>query len=575
MSDMSNNKQIDIDNLTAAECKLFNTVAHEIRNEFNQLIKDASRKHSRNVDWLISSIPSRNPYLSPLFERCCKIAFIKELRTQNQEVCEIILSDPVLAATLRGADFLENVQITCQNNCHSFRNVFTTLRSFLVLCFTLFSRIWGRNPDAALRMPTDKPITLLDVFVFEGKKGPGRIDAGRYQDRYYPGLLDCLTAEEHQRVYYLPGFSGFKNLPRAFRLAREARDQFIVPDDFLKISDYLALLLHPFRVVKFSLGPARFRGVDVSGLLRAEKWQTCCNLSSTLALLNYKFALRITQSGVKVRYLLEWYENQVNDRGMILGFRSFQPETLIVGYQGFMVSEIPNIHINPTPFEAEVMVTPHKVAVVGKGLADIPRKFHPTQEVTVAPAFRFQKLWEPVEHHPEPASFTILVGLPISKKESCDILRLVLDVFAGSTDKDAKVWIKPHPANTPEDLRSSCGKKIPDSLEFKTGDMHEHILRADLLISNGSSVCLESLAMGTPVIVVGNRKGFTQNPIPEKTEKQMWRLCYSEEELSNAVKYYRSRSPEEKQSFIRAGQNIKANFFEPLTPEGARHLLGL
>ena len=42
----------------------------------------------------------------------------------------------------------------------------------------------------------------------------------------------------------------------------------------------------------------------------------------------------------------------------------------------------------------------------------------------------------------------------------------------------------------------------------------------DILISNGSSTCLEALASGVPVIIIGNKYGITENPITFKLNSE-------------------------------------------------------
>ena len=74
-----------------------------------------------------------------------------------------------------------------------------------------------------------------------------------------------------------------------------------------------------------------------------------CNYSSILAILNYLFVKRLKEEGIKVTLMIDWYENQVNDRGLDVGFRKFYPDTWIVGYQGFIAP--PLIHMKPSLLE--------------------------------------------------------------------------------------------------------------------------------------------------------------------------------------------------------------------------------
>jgi hypothetical protein len=106
-------------------------------------------------------------------------------------------------------------------------------------------------------------------------------------------------------------------------------------------------------------------------------------------------------------------------------------------------------------------------------------------------------------------------------------------------------------------------------------DFEECLEGANLLISSMSSTCLEAMAKGIPVIVVGNRFGLTHNPIPEAVQGDLFRLCFTRKELADAIKTFHSRSQEEVRKQERIGIKIREEFFEPVTVEGVRHFLEL
>ena len=63
---------------------------------------------------------------------------------------------------------------------------------------------------------------------------------------------------------------------------------------------------------------------------------------------------------------------------------------------------------------------------------------------------------------------------------------------------------------------------------------------ANLLIGNGSSTCLETLAKAIPVIVVGSRHELIHNPIPVFITDDIWCLCYSPEEIVTAFSFIKT-----------------------------------
>ena len=62
------------------------------------------------------------------------------------------------------------------------------------------------------------------------------------------------------------------------------------------------------------------------------------NSSSIEALLRFRLVMRLSEAEVKVHRVIEWFENQEIDHGIIVGWRTFYSTTHIVGYQGFFAS---------------------------------------------------------------------------------------------------------------------------------------------------------------------------------------------------------------------------------------------
>jgi len=570
---------INLDKLSPEENRLLNEVAVEIRCDFNQLVEAVGLEHENNIDWIVSSIASRNKYLGPLFLRCCYLALIKRILESNQDVGQIALSDRALSKVLK-AYFKEkgiNASVVCTENISDrVKRILTPFYHFAAGFVLLFLRFIGRSKSRKLKISPSVPITLLDTFVIKSSIGEGgSIYKGKYKDRYYTGLIETLSEKEKKSIFYLPTLIGFRNPLDGFRLIRNAKDQFIIPDNFLKIWDYFFVLLYPMRICRLQIPKMLFLGFDVTPLLRQERWLTCCNSLSFGGLLNYRFAFRMSQEELQVKLLVDWYENQVIDRGLIVGFRRFHPETRITGYQGYIISKNLHIYIFPTPQEYRSQAVPHKIGVIGNGLLKDIQEFCNDFEATVAPAFRFSKVWEKRKRKPDPGIFTILVALPIGLKGSFNILRLLISVLGNLKDANIRFWIKPHPTVSPEQITGMFDGDFPNVFHVKTGDFNKYIEGANLLIGNASSTCLEALAKGVPVIVIGDRNGIVENPIPEIITSDIWRLCYSPQEVADAIQFYQSRTPEKIKEHEEIGERIREEYFEPVTREGVREFLEL
>ena len=95
------------------------------------------------------------------------------------------------------------------------------------------------------------------------------------------------------------------------------------------------------------------------------------------------------------------------------------------------------------------------------------------------------------------------------------------------------------------------------------------------MLGNTSSTCVEALALGIPVIVIGSQSGLTQNPIPENVSHDFWRLCYTPEELLGGIEYFVGNKENISTSFRSNRGAIKKEFFEPIATEGVKKFLSI
>jgi len=570
---------IDLDNLSYEQNNEFNKIALEVREDYNDLIVNLSDKHLDNINWIVGSVASRNKYNSPLFMRCCRLAFIQRLIAQSTVIDEVKLADRQLANTIHDLFLTHNCQ-TKVNYTEGVLNrvwrLFNPYYQYLVALFLLIIRLIGGSKNGTNKRVGDMPITLVDTFVLNnGSADEGSIDNGHYKDRYYPGLMDHLTDDEKKNIFYLPTIVGFKNPLKAFKLIRRANSPFLIHDDFLKISDYYFALKQPFRLLAIKVSPVMYRGVDVSSLIKEEMRHHCSDYNSILGLLYYRFAYQLNAQGVKVRLLVEWYENQVIDRGMIVGFHQFHKETKVIGYQGYIISKNLHLYVYPNESEYRSKAVPDIVYVVGEGLKDDLHEFCQDVVVEVGPAFRFNKLWRERAYNPDPNFFTVLIGLPIGLDDSAHILKLLASTLKKFKRTNYQFWIKPHPTSSSELIKSLLPGEWPKEFIFQKGDFNKVIERSNLLVSNASSVSLEALAKGVPTIIVAPQNGVVQNPIPEAISNDAWSIVYNSIELENEIMRYKEFTTVHEDFFDQLSLDVRKKYFNPVSRENTLKFLEL
>ena len=547
--------------------KLWNQIACESHEPFTNFIDSLSKQHGKSIDWWVSSPASRNTLASPLFHYCCCIALLQKLIWGKEPVSEIVVDSKAFKKIIE--DYLTKQGVNAGVTLARLP-VKQRLKELIRPIYTIFGLplkhlllFFAAKLTLSLRKPfPSEPLTLIDTFIYSSNT----------DDRHYTGITDVLTEEERKTIYFIPLFHKPRSLLLLFRKLRADKNNFLLKEDFLKICDYFFEWRYLKYIYRQKILPCSFLGVNISSLLREELRSLKGFSSAYVSLLNYRFVKRLRQADIKIQLFVNWFENQVVDKGLNAGFNQFYPDTPSIGYQGFIVT--PHyLCMYPTIIEKESNVLPKEVAVIGRELINSARKFCPDLNVSVAPAFRFQGVWENRKYYPEESIFTIMVALPVMLDVGNEILKLLESCLKKKDFTGACFWIKQHPDNNSEMIKKQFASPWPVQFEFVGGDFNDCVERSNLLISTGSSSCMHALAKGIPVIIIGSKSGLTHNPIPSDIERNLWQLCYSVDELSNAIDFYMNRDEETLDQHEMIGEKVRREYFEPVTRDAVRKFL--
>ena len=550
--------------------KLVDNIAEKIRREYVSYLIKIGKDNEKNIDWWVLNFVSRNTLISRLFQNICFLTLLDERLKEGYTYDEIVVNSLALKKTIKKNYYKYHFKV-------SYKGI-GTLHVYLRKInsyFKVFKQISSRFLAARLTrkykriIKTDKVLTLLDVFIFRNS-----FDKGIYLDRYYPKLLEYIDSNEKEYMYYVPTFYGIKRYKEIFIEMRKSRQNFLLKEDYLKFKDYLFALLYPLRINKLKIKYRDFSGLDIYPLIREEMGYDRVSHSSVYSLLNYRFPARLKEYGIKLNVIIDWFENQVIDHGFNSGFRKYYPESKLIGYLGAPLMDN-YLSLYPTKQERICEVIPEEIDVIGNGYVSMVKEFCPDLHVKVAPALRYSEVWNGRNYFPDKQKYSILVALPILMDVSDEILDIVLEAACSINIKNCIFNIKPHPACDIKKLSNKWNNKLPEMFKFVDGDFNAYIDKSDVLISSASTACLETLAKGIPVIVIGNSLGLTQLSIPRSVDKNIWKLCYSVNNVVEAIKLYSKKDNRIVNMYKIIGKEIRDNFFEPVTELGIRKFLSL
>ena len=149
------------------------------------------------------------------------------------------------------------------------------------------------------------------------------------------------------------------------------------------------LIILPFGKINLKNVNLKIKNYNISDFIKDEILFNRFSISKLISGINYNFIKRLKCRNISIEGFIEWYENQVIDRGMILGLRKYFPDVKVCEYQGFVICPIYNFYLAPTKYENNNLLASHLIAVTGHCLLNNPTKHHNIKTI-VAPAFRFQ-----------------------------------------------------------------------------------------------------------------------------------------------------------------------------------------
>lgn len=560
----SSHKVLNLCNMEPAVSQLLDQVAEEIRADFVEYSEAIGQAHENNIDWWVTDIASRNTLASHLFLNCCRLVLVDKVLNAGNEY-EAILVDSrgfkkVLERYLQERSL--KIRVICTEKKTSRINDYFKRNLPLHLLYSILISLrplWAaRTTKKNCRPNPDEPLVLLDNFVYDTSFD----EHGEFVDRYYPGLEKYLDNKDLKHIYYLPTYYHIRSYRSTFLQMRLSKFNFCIKEDYLKVSDYLFAFGFYWRAKRFLKKSLRFKGFDINPMLREQIDINRISSSSFDALLKYRLPCRLKENGIQVNLLINWFENHVIDHGLNAGFRRWYSDTPIRGYQCFPLSPY-YLSLFPTQQEYRCNVIPTEIAVMGRGYIDDASQFCSLIRVATAPALRFNYMWEN-HYHVNGCARTkkaMLVALPSITSESQIILYHLKKMLNNISEDIWDIMVKAHPAS-PQDMAKLLWEgEWTNRLIMVESDMGALLNHVNLVISMSSSVCLETVARGLPLIVIDNPSGINQLYLHPSIPRDIWRLCYSPEDALEFIDKVAVMDESDLRSIKEQGDYIREQYF--------------
>ncbi|MCZ7394910.1 MAG: hypothetical protein ABOK23_07725 [Candidatus Methanoperedens sp.] len=557
--------------------RLHDQVARDLRHEYVRWIDNLNEQYGNNLEWWFGSISSRNPYISSIFQYCCYLEILERLWTDKDKRPGLIIVESVgLAEAIRKWSSNKNIEIKIiQYNYARLKsfisNSFFFLRwgNFFVVLLLRWVTAYTTRKKYYSNKHNENPSVIVSTFLHDYCLS----DDGAFKDRYFPHLHEYLSEKGMITIVH-PVLSGFGyNYFSIYRKMRKSNTRFIVQEDFLHFSDYLCALIYPLKVIRQEIKPVLFHNFNIYDILKEEKKQNSitCGMEAVLI---YHLFLRLGKSELSPKIIIDWYENHVIDKALIIGARKVFPKAKIIGAQIFVASHN-FISVFPSQSEVDAHIVPDLLLETSKYRCQIAQSFTKDIPCKSAAALRYSHIFsdESISNQSlDQKSQKILVLLPGIIDEAVELLVTLKEVLEQTSDE---IMIKGHPDYTPEELRRAFGEgEWPDRFEIFNGALPDALNRASVVISSNSSSMVEAAAKGIPVIFLG-RQTVLNNNILSDLNMDIVTECFSVPELVKAIDKYLNISPNEKIIYKEMGRKVRDLFFEPVNEDTLLPFLGI
>jgi hypothetical protein len=505
--------------------ELINKKAFEIRHDFMN-VDAALEVDPSSLLYQSTDIAEKNPYTSDLFFKCCSYLVFDELLRTGESLV-VIVEDWQLGllmerqAATRGYStrrlgplaLLDHLPCSVTTVIRwidlNLKSVYRRLR--FISAFLRNRRLLKKWSGGSASDPY-LPLHNLDVLLVTWGQKKMFDTCPRESDRYFGELPRHLRARRYRVAHAVHPYP--LTLQELVEPARVSGGLVIFPDEcwdlaaVVKVAWRTLIQRWPIRS-KFML-----QGRDLTRLLVAETVAERAKTRQMSGMQWYHVARFLARQGFAPRVIIIPFENQPWEKAFRLGIREFLPDTRLLSYMHapyaplWLPLSMPGRDQSRDIISGPIVVPGPVWArfMVDEGFTH--------EQVRVGPAFRFSHVFTHEDGVPcskgadSRRNTSILVTGSHSEQETLELLHKVLEAlrdFAGT-----EVVIKLHP-----DIGATRGRELLDRVvellgwdrvpsQFTVIDrpIGQLLETAAVLIDIGTSVSLEALAIGVPVVHV-------------------------------------------------------------------------
>jgi hypothetical protein len=522
--------------------------------------------------WLATNMASKNRFNSKLPLLLQQIEACSIVIGQNLNNLVIYRPDLAIISSLRAMIGRDEFNLIYSRwyvkkrllieKCHALA---THLKSFIGLFYRLILIRLFFNNKFGVDLDLSKKTYALKTFFY-----PSTIDDNNdyaYHDPMF-GRLPQFLSKSGNMIIITHIINNYKNCIE--KINRHKHFTIIPIEYWLStyriVKSFFEMIFFPLRkkVPEF----VSYRGMNVSGIIKLELYRKCNDIS----LQQYVF-FGMMEAFFKTQHIDQYiytYENNPWEKMSISAIRKISPLTKIVGFQHAVVPQS-SVNVFSSDEEYNSMLFPDKIICVGQETIDIINQ-HSSQSIkalTIGCGLRYeylQTLFRKSRNHIQ----KILV-VPEGVSGVVPMLNYVIRELMNK--QEYQITLRFHPSLTYEALKAELDYDLNkiDNIFLSKSSLQDDLKEHDLCIYWGSTVALEALSMGTPLIHYNMQTLLSYDPL-FCCKYLKWTVTETDS-LSNTIETINSMGQKEFSFQMEQALNYIRSYFYPVTEKNMQVFL--
>lgn len=537
---------------SAKEIKIDDYKNDPIKNDFVELYIDLIGKLGLKYNssyWWVTGTSAKNRFTSNVFDNL--YIFYKIIYVLKDSKETLLIINP-------SNEIFRSISIYCIANSIDFKVlsqpihviVFNKIKDIQSIFYKIYficdtwRRIYLSNKYLKKKFvsqiqPKKEYYTLRSWFYSKSIN-----ENSEYHDSFF-GVLPSYLVRKGKRVLIVAGSIGdFKSIVEKINNV----------DGYFIITEELLLgYADPIRVA-FDTHFNRIQikdkidldGLDVSEILRVEIDKEFKGQQILRDYLHFYYAKRLSKI-IKIDTFTTIYENNAWEKMWFLALKKHSPQTKTIGYQHTILCEA-SINMILSKYEKNIVPIPDKINTLGnvtKNYLETHGNYNENR-IKASCALRFETL-NVSDVVPRNRSNNILLVLGGIIPRAIDMINFVSGAL--KNNEKYKIIIRPHPALPLYILKQKLDLKLEKHDLFSVSanlSIEEDMQEVDIVIYDASTISLESLMMGIPVIHVALQDMLSYDNLFQcnhfkwtaSNEEELARIIDAIYELNDKIYYY-------------------------------------